>query len=258
MAKKNGKASRKYNWHPGRPDHRDLKLKFGFIKRKLGLPGKVDLRTGMPPVFDQGTLGSCTGNAIAGAYEYAQKKLGKKDFTPSRLFIYYNERLLEHTVADDAGAVIRDGMKAIARFGVCSERSWPYVIAKFKDGPTKGAYTEALMHQAIEYRAVEQKADQLKAALAAGYPVVFGFSVFEAFESEEVAKSGILNLPQASEKNMGGHAVLMCGYDDSKKSFLVRNSWGSNWGQGGYFWMPYDYACNTGLADDFWTLTKVE
>jgi len=252
------KVKRIYNWFPSRPDHRDMKLSYGLVKRKLLLPKKVDLRGGMPEVYDQGELGSCTGQAIGAAYEYSQMKQRQKDFTPSRLFIYYNERKLEGNVMVDSGAVIRTGMKAISRFGVCTEITWPYDIKKFTQDPGSKAYAEASYHQAIEYRNVDQDLDQLRAALNDGYPVVFGFTVFEGFESDEVAKTGLLKMPEVSEKNMGGHAVLMVGYDDSKKHFIVRNSWGKNWGDRGYFYMPYEYAIDAGLADDFWTLTKVE
>jgi C1A family cysteine protease len=209
-------------------------------------------------VYDQGQLGSCTGNAIAAAYEFDVKKQGKKDFLPSRLFIYYNERLMENTIQSDAGAEIRDGIKSIAQYGVCPESYWPYDIRKFANKPPKTAYKSALLHQAVTYRRVSQTVADLKACLASGIPVVIGFSVYESFESDEVARTGVLNMPAPGEQLLGGHAVLVVGYDDATGRWLVRNSWGSGWAQAGYFTMPYAYLTDSDLAADFWAVQTVE
>ena len=247
---------RKYTWRPDVPDHRDQY----FIDGAVALPPAVDLRSECPPVYDQGQLGSCTGNAIAAALAFADHKehLGLF-FTPSRLFIYYNERSMEGTVASDAGAQIRDGIKSVVKLGACAETTWPYRITKFKLKPTAKAYKEAALHQALSYkRIVSTSLSAMKSCLAAGFPFVFGFSVYESFESAEVAKTGVLNLPAVGEQMLGGHAVLCVGYDDSTERFIVRNSWGSAWGQAGYFTIPYGYLTNPNLADDFWTVRTVE
>jgi len=227
--------------------------------RILGaLPPSVRLRPVCPPVVDQGELGSCTANAIAVALQFDQMKQKLADvFLPSRLFIYYNERVMEGTVNEDAGAMIRDGIKSVSKEGAPHEKLWPYVIAKFKTKPTAAAYKDALKHRAVLYQRLTQTIDQLKGCLAAGYPFVFGFSVYESFETQAVAKTGKVPMPKPKEKLLGGHAVLAVGYDDSLKRFEVQNSWGTGWGDKGYFTIPYDYLTDANLADDFWTIKQV-
>jgi len=246
-----------YGWVPDVPDNRDM-LFSAPTAVMASLPPQADLRARCPDVYDQGQLGSCTANAIGAAFEFEQKKQGLPDFMPSRLFIYYNERTIEGTVDSDSGAMIRDGMKSINKVGVCSENAWSYDIAKFRRKPTKRCYTGAAKHQALVYRAVVQDLHQLQGCLASGYPFVFGFSVYESFESQDVARSGIVPLPKQGEKQLGGHAVVAVGYDDADQTFWVRNSWGAGWGQRGYCKMPYSYLTSRGLASDFWALYTVE
>lgn len=245
-----------YGWIPDIPDARDRMLQ---LPRKAGaLPASVDLRAQCPAVYDQGQLGSCTANAIAGAIEFDQRKQKLADpFTPSRLFIYYNERVMENSVGSDAGAQIRDGIKSVAGEGVCSETLWPYVEDKFTTRPGAPCYKVARTHPAVDYSRVAQDAGQLKACLAAGFPFVFGITVYESFETDEVAHSGAVPMPQTSETALGGHAVMAAGYDDASQRFLVRNSWGSDWGLGGYFTIPYAYLGDENLASDFWTIRVV-
>ncbi|MDT4985982.1 MAG: hypothetical protein QOI74_76, partial [Micromonosporaceae bacterium] len=222
------------------------------------LPDRVDLRDRCPaPVYDQGRLGSCTANAIACAYEFGLLKQGLADFGPSRLFIYYNERVKEGTVASDSGAMIRDGIKSVAKQGVCSEISWPYDVTAFADEPRTECYQEAADNRATAYQRVPQTLTQLKGCLAGGYPFVFGFRVYESFETPEVARTGVVCLPGSTEEPLGGHAVLAVGYDDANGVFLVRNSWGPGWGQDGYFTMPYAYLTERGLSSDFWAIVEV-
>jgi C1A family cysteine protease len=243
-------------WVPDLPDHRDTL--YGVVRRVPAvLPLKTDLRPLCSPVEDQGDLGSCTGNALAGAVEFLEKK-DKVPFTNvSRLFIYYNERVIEHSVREDAGAMIRDGIKTLVKQGVCVEAKWPYVVSKFTVKPGPACYTEALDHQVTAYARL-QTVDEMRACLADGYPFVFGFSVYESFESPQVAKTGAVQMPKPKERQLGGHAVLAVGYDDTAKRFLVRNSWGPTWGMKGYFTMPYAYLAERNLSDDFWTVRRQE
>ncbi len=247
-------VKRVYGWTPDLPDHRDYM--FTAVRRVVAkLPTSVDLRPSCPPVEDQGALGSCTGNAIAGALEFLELKDKLPLVDLSRLFIYYNERVMEHTVNSDSGAQIRDGIKSVAKQGVCSEAKWPYDIKKFAAKPTPACYKEALKHCISQYQRLSTL-DDMRSTLASGYPFVFGFTVYESFESQDVAKTGVVPMPQKSERMLGGHAVVGVGYDDAQKRFIVRNSWGTDWGMQGYFTIPYDYLSNPHLASDFWVVQR--
>jgi C1A family cysteine protease len=224
----------------------------------MALPTMVDLRPNCPPVYDQGQLGSCTGNSIAGAIEFEQMKQKVKAFVPSRLFIYYNERVIENTVNSDSGAQIRDGMKVVAKQGAPPETDWPYDITKFTEKPPAAAYTDAATNKVMSYQRVNRALSQFKGCLASGYPFVFGFTVYDSFESAAVAQSGHASMPQPGESVAGGHAVVCVGYDDQNQWFIVRNSWGDTWGMKGYFTLPYQYLLETNLSDDFWTIRLVE
>jgi len=245
-----------YGWQPDLPDHRDLN--YAAPEPVLvSLPIKIDLRNNCPMVYNQGQLGSCTANAISAAFEFELLKQKSPDFMPSRLFIYYNERAIENTINSDSGAQIRDGIKSVNKSGVCPETMWPYNISEFTQKPHSVCYTDASKHLVTSYHRVSNDLKQMKGCLAEGYPFVFGFTVYDSFEGQQVAKSGIVNLPAPTEKVVGGHAVLAVGYDDTTNRFIVRNSWGGTWGQKGYFTMPYDYLTNTNLADDFWTIRLI-
>ena len=247
----------RYGWVRDLPDARDL-IYAAPRPTVAALPAKVDLTSQFGPVYDQGQLGSCTGNALAAAFEFDLLKQNLTDFIPSRLFIYYNERRLEGTVNSDSGAQIRDGVKTLVRQGVCPEITWPYDITKFADKPPAACYTDALTHQATSYQRVPRTLEQMKGCLAEGFPFVFGFTVYDSFESQDVAKTGVVPMPAPNESVLGGHAVVAVGYDDADERFRVRNSWGTGWGQEGYFTMPYAYLTDSGLAADFWTLRLVE
>jgi C1A family cysteine protease len=247
----------RFGWVPDIPDARDF-MYAAPESVLLALPKKVDLTSKMPPVYDQGQLGSCTANAIGAAFEYEQMQQKQKDFMPSRLFIYYNERAIEGTVDSDSGAMIRDGIKSTAKLGVCSEDIWPYEITRFTEKPPTKAYNEAKKHQVVVYRRVIPNLHQMQGCLASGYPFVFGFTVYESFMSPEVASTGEVPLPPRSEQVLGGHAVLAVGYDDATQRFIVRNSWGRKWGKKGYCTMPYGYLTDPSLARDFWAIYTVE
>jgi C1A family cysteine protease len=257
---------RGYGWRHQLPDARDTLY---AARLKAAPPAEYDLRPAMPPIYDQGQLGSCTGNAIAAAMEYERDRQGLSDFVPSRLFIYYNERALEGTASSDSGAVIRDGIKVVNTEGVCPETLWPYDIAMFAVRPPRRCYVAALTDRLVQYEAIQTLGD-LKDAISSGLAVVFGFTVYESFESSEVAQTGVMPMPNPkTERVVGGHAVLAVGYSDPKGHVIVRNSWGPSWGDAGYFFMPYQYMTGTTtnsdsapvngayLASDFWALEMV-
>jgi C1A family cysteine protease len=245
-------------WIPDTPDHRDYMLTLPPMVAEL--PSKVDLREYDSEIFDQGSLGSCTGQATSGAYMFNLKKQGKPFFIPSRLFIYYNGRKALGTINQDSGAMLRDCIKSVNVDGVCDEPIWPHTITEFKKKPSREAYKKAQNHQSVSYSRVPRSLDSFKSCLAAGLPFVFGFAVYESFMTRDVAKTGMMKWPSKDEKSYGGHAVVAVGYDDNLEGgrFIVRNSWGEKWGDKGYFYMPYEYLTGKGLADDFWVIQTVE
>lgn len=241
----------KYGWKPDLPDHRD-KL-YCLHKPTVQYPQSVDLRDQNPPVENQGALGSCTANSLAGALEFLELKDGKPFVDISRLFVYYNERVLEGDPDQDGGAQLRDGVKVLNQFGACSEEVWPYDVDVFTRKPSNEAYSDALSRKITSYHRLITLDDMLT-CLAEGFPFVFGFTVYDKFESPEVAKTGIVNMPEDDEKCLGGHAVMAVGYNLTSRRFIIRNSWGSDWGQKGYFTISFDYLQT--MAEDFWTIRK--
>jgi len=258
-----------YGWKPDLPDQRDYNYAVPHATA-AALPTKMDLRPQCPKVvYDQGRIGSCTANAIAAAIEFDRIKQKLPKFTPSRLFIYYNERVMEGTSPSvDSGAQIRDGIKSVATLGACKETTWPYSdvnknpaacpACPYAKKPSAAAVAEAAKYRIKSYqRLTTGQLSTLKGCLASGYPFVFGFTVYDSFESPQVAKTGIVTMPGPQEHVLSGHAVLAVGYDDASSRFIVRNSWGPGWGMQGYFTMPYLYLANAQLADDFWTIRTV-
>ena len=236
---------RNLNWKRTAPDARDLV----YTPRMLSKPPKlIDLRDLCSPVEDQGDIGSCTGNAIVGALEVWQNKRDGSFKDLSRLFVYYNEREYEGTVGQDAGAFVRDGMKVVSKIGVPEESFWPYTMS-YLTKPSPEAYADAALRKFVKYYAV-QSIIAGKRALADKVPFTVGFTVFESFMSDEVARTGVMPMPVAGDKEVGGHAVLVVGYDDAKKHYICRNSWGVDWGDKGYFYMPYDYLKNKTWCDE--------
>ena len=248
----------KMGWKPDLPDARDhFYATSGKTLAKL--PTRVDLRNQCPPVFDQGQLGSCTANSSGSMWQFIADKSGKESFTPSRLFLYYNTRLMEGTENYDAGAYLRDTMKSLVSEGICPEALWTYEdnTPKFTQKPMELCYTEAERHQVLSYQKIMQNILQIKGSLAEGYPFVFGFTVYESFFS--INENGMMPIPDFNNESIaGGHAVMVVGYDDEKQCVIVRNSWGETWGDSGYFYMPYSYLTDNNLCDDFWTIRMVE
>lgn len=246
-----------FGWVRDDPDDRDHR----FVAPRdvvRNLPKKADLRPKCPRVYNQLQVNSCTANAIAAALEFDEIRQGiGKPQTPSRLFIYYNERAMEGTEGKDAGARIRDGIKVIAKEGDCPEELWPYYKRNLMVRPPRECYQRARRYKAVEYQRMSHELGELKSCLASGYPFVLGFKVFESFEGEKVKKTGHLGMPKKGEKVVGLHAVLAVGYKDSKGWFIVRNSWGAKWGKKGYFTVPYEYVLDPELAHDFWTIRVV-
>ena len=242
---------RSYGWFPDIPDQRDYL--YAAIRPVVRVPRKVDLRECCSAVEDQGQLGSCTAQALAGNTEFLDNMIDGAYTDTSRLYIYYNERVIEDSVEYDSGASLRDGIKTLKKDGACHEETWPYDIEHFADKPPKECYSEGKKHLIESYHRITTVPEMLT-CLAEGFPFVFGFTVYESFQSQAVAKTGTVHMPKKGEVALGGHAVLAIGYDQAKRRFLVRNSWGTKWGMGGYFTMPYAYLET--LAGDFWTIRK--
>lgn len=252
-----------YGWKPSLPSYRKPWL---YAATNLPVSAAYDLcslknESGeplMPPVYNQGDAGSCTGNSSAGAVQYLRRVEGLPDFVPSRLFIYWNARGYEGDQDYDGGAQIHDAVEAIVQYGAPPETDWPYDTTMVTTQPDEAAFTAGKLDLAIEYKSLNQGLPTFRAILGSGLPIVFGFTVYESFESDLTAETGVMTMPTEDEQIVGGHAVLMVGYDDSKSAVKVRNSWGPGWGDQGYFWMPYDYVGNPALASDFWVIQKME
>jgi C1A family cysteine protease len=248
----------KYGWKKDQLDHRDRIVKLSV---PATLPTSFSLQQFSPPIYDQEQCGSCTGNGVARIVDMERAIQGLPFITPSRLFIYYNERVIEGTVGQDAGAEVRDGIKVVAGWGTPAEIEWPYTINAQQvpellyNKPWPKVYQHALKFKALTYSRVPQTAIGIKTVIASlGRPIVFGFSVFEAFESDQVAATGIVPMPGPNDTPIGGHCVCAIGYDDATEYFLCANSWNASWGQAGYFQMPYAYLLNPNLASDLWVI----
>jgi C1A family cysteine protease len=246
-----GLVKRYYGWKPDLPDTRDYL--YASIRPVVRVPAEVDLSPGCSAIEDQGALGSCTAQALAGNLEFLDNNIDGAYTDVSRLFIYFNERRIMGTEEYDSGASLRDGIKTLKKDGACKEVLWPYEVKKFALSPPSKCYEEAKKHRIVSYHRIRTLQEML-ACLTEGYPFVFGFTVYESFETEKVARTGVVAMPKKGERALGGHAVMAAGFDKEKGRFLVRNSWGVGWGRRGYCWMPFEYLET--LAGDFWTVRK--
>ena len=271
-------------WLPDYPDYRDYTMNHENIKPlvkeigvteplKVSIPVSRNLRTWCPPIENQYTLGSCTANAGVGIMEYYEQKAFGKHIDASRLFLYKATRNLLHWTGD-TGAFLRTTMEAMVLFGVPHEEYWPYIITDFDKEPSAFCYSFAQNFQTIKYFRLDPPVTQkdvllkrIKTLIAYGLPSMFGFTVFNSIG--QAGNDGKIPFPCPGEKIAGGHAVVAVGYDDKMRiknticgkettgALLIRNSWGTGWGDNGYGWLPYDYVLK-GLAIDWWTLLKSE
>jgi C1A family cysteine protease len=240
------KPNRLYNIKIVKLPQEHLNIKVSNFKI---LPPLVDLRKKFSPVYNQGNLGSCTANALCAAYEYLTP-----NFAGSRLFLYYNERAIENSVSQDTGALIIDGIKSLKTNGLCSEKEWPYIINKFSIKPPLSCYNSALSHKVISAHNILPTINSMKSELANGIPFIVGILVYSSFESKNSTITGRIQMPGKHDYILGGHAILICGYNSSY--WIFRNSWGSLWGDKGYGYLPLNYLITPSLCSDIWCITK--
>lgn len=254
--------NKRFGWNPQKPDHRDHKFTLENLAPIQSIYLSDKYKMALP--YDQSSLGSCTANALAFAahFDLLNKNVQNRlvsPFIPSRLFIYYYERVLEGSVSTDSGAEIRDGIKVLVSNGIPSEDVWPYDISQFAVTPSQLAVTYANKLHGLKYASVDNTNKALIVnALMQGLPVVFGVTVYESFMTDQVAATGIVPYPGQNESVAGGHAMVIVGYHSPDDTFIVRNSWGTNWGQGGYCRIPASYLTNPDLATDFWVVYSLQ
>lgn len=254
------KAGRRYGYLKDAVDHRDFSL--------LGVPSTllkalsnqvsasvVDLEPSCGPVKDQGQEGACTAFAGTGLREFLYRKYAENKVDPqpvfSAAFLYYIERQFDNTLDQgDCGSMGRSAVKMMNNFGVCLEAEDPYIVGDFGRAPTAEQSASALNFKAGAYHRLGFA--DMKSCLASGYVFAVGFNVYESFESN-IGSDGMMPVPDIKhEELLGGHEVLFIGYDDSKAAYKVRNSWGSDWGDHGNFWMPYSIAADSNILLDAW------
>ena len=227
----------------------------GISVKYAKLPNKVDLRGLMTPVENQGQTSSCVANAVAGAWEYWVKRATRRDTDVSRLFVYYNARWRNGTQDKDSGSVIQLAMESLSKFGACAEKSWPFDKRLILKKPGGEAYKDAATNRVHDMARVPLELVAWKQALAEGKPIVFGCALFGSFD-ECCKLGGVVPMPSPEDLGRsahGAHAMCAVGYNEAEKVFIVRNSWGAEWGDRGYCYMPYAYLMNPKFNDgDCW------
>ena len=253
-----------FGWKGDAPGKKATPFRLSPKYSQMQISVKSDLSNLMPPIQDQGTVGSCTGNGIGRILDYAHKKATGRFFTPSRLFIYYNERVMEGTVYEDAGAQIVDGIKSVMQLGACVEGictlygQWPYEVDKFAVKPPDIAYQKALNYQALHaYKVNNADGRSIRMALSNGLPVVFGALVYPDIERLN-AQRYVLSMPKKGEMYIGGHCMVITGHNDGTQLYLVDNSWGTSWGLRGRCYIPYAYIHNARITEDCWVIETAE
>lgn len=232
----------------------------------VSLPSKVDLREYVKQIYNQGTIGSCVAHSMAASInidsnikDMSANKLfnyATQDIAPSRLYIYWHARSVgSFPVTQDTGSTIHDGSMAMQKYRTCPESMWTYDVTKFTQQPDLDCYKVADSYPGIKIQQIDQDVDHIKQALNAKLPVAFGVVVHQSFMSADAARTGNIPIPGNNDQVMGGHAICMVGYDDSKKCFIFQNSWGPEWGDKGYGYIPYAYILNQQESGDFWTIT---
>lgn len=224
----------------------------------------IDLSADMPHALDQEDIGSCAANAASNALRYCLRREGKAEFQPSRLFIYFfTRKLMGEPEGSDSGCSLRDVCRSLALFHVCPETAWPYdpsPSSRFALHPDAIALAAAAQHVKLAYHAVALDTAHIASCLHEGHPIIIGITLFSSFESQHVAETGIVPMPDtANEEMLGGHAVLLVGVDFESKHFKVLNSWGASWGVGGYFFLPFEYLLDASLCQGgLWTFRLFE
>jgi hypothetical protein len=247
--------NRKHLLSRNKPDSRDIRYE-DVWHLPVKLPVKIDLRNILPPIWDQDGVGVCHAEGVAKAVCAVEKQEGIPVLDPSVLFLAWNARALEGTQNHDSGASIRDTIKAAAANGICSAETWPFVPARLCVRPPPAAYTEARGHVALQYQSIQQTSADYRGALANGHVFPIGIEVFPSFESAQVARTGLVPLPRLTEQSIGGHCILICGYDDIAARFTFANSWGTSWALGGYGTIPYAYLLNPNIAWDAFAIQR--
>ncbi|MBS0205140.1 MAG: C1 family peptidase [Planctomycetes bacterium] len=258
-------SNRYYGWKRQQPDRRDLRF-VPAPQIMAALPPAADLTTGMGTVLDQGQLGSCGPNSIDSLVMFDQHKQGIRVESISRLFTYYTTRQLMGTTSYDSGVDNRTMLKALHQYGFCAETLWPYdpVYAEgdhqqtFATVPPQSAYAAAQPNAISNYSAVAQDLDSIRGCIASGFPFLFGFTVYESFESPQVTHTGMVPMPGGQERVLGGHDVCIVGYNDATQRLKFKNSW-NGWGENnsGYGYFPYAYALDSHLSSDFWVINAI-
>ena len=234
------------NIKTNKEEFKELKIDSNDLKI---IESYIDLRSKFPEVYDQGKIGSCTANSLCSIFDY-----DSSNFKSSRLFLYYNERLINNETNIDEGASIRDGIYCLKNYGVCSEKDWAYNITNIFVKPSDICYENAKKNFVIEAFYISNDINTIKYWIHKNEPISLGINVYSNFMS--ASKTGFVNIPLKTDEYLGGHAVILCGFDDINKQFILRNSWGSHWGDNGYFYLPYDYITNDDLCGDLWIITK--